>query len=233
MAAMNLLLVEDDMALIDSLSRSLSARGFSLMCSADGLEALQLLRKRNFDAVVLDLTLPNLDGLELLSRLRAGGCRVPVLVLTARSAVHERVSGLNAGADDYLAKPFDLEELLARLSALLRRLGNEGDMRCGMLRYDARTQLFFRNDIPMDLSPREVALLRALMSHVNRAVSKEDLRAQVFNQEDMPLEAVEVLVHRLRKKIAHCHVELLTLRGVGYLICDDHGAPKASEKVLP
>ena len=233
MAAMNLLLVEDDMALIDSLSRSLTARGFSLMCSADGLEALQLLRKRNFDAVVLDLTLPHLDGLELLVRLRAGGCRVPVLVLTARSAVHERVAGLNAGADDYLAKPFDLEELLARLFALLRRFGGEGDLRCGILHYDAGANLFYRNEIPVDLSPREQALLRALMSRVNRAVTKEDLCAEIFGQENMPLEAVEVLVHRLRKKIQNCHVDLLTLRGVGYLISDEFGASKSSQKDHP
>lgn len=225
---MNLLLVEDDIELIHILSRSLSARGFTVMCSADGMEALHLLRKRKFDIVVLDLGLPHLNGLELLARLRSSGYQPPVLVLTAHSAVHERVAGLNAGADDYLAKPFDLDELVARLFAMLRRLGKEGDLRCGMLRYEASSNLFCRNDIPLDLSSREAALLHALMSRVNRAVSKEDLRDQVFNEVDVLVESVEVIVHRLRKKILNCRVELLTLRGVGYLICDDFAAPNSN-----
>ncbi|NRF70432.1 response regulator transcription factor [Aquincola sp. S2] len=219
---MKLLLVEDDFDLSGVLSRSLLQRGYEVLCCADGIEALALLRKRPFDVVVLDLTLPNLDGLELLRRLRDDGKRTPVLVLTARGAVGERIVGLNAGADDYLAKPFDLDELFARLQALTRRLGHDGDLRCGLLRYEAASGAFYCQACPLELSPREAELLKSLMASVDRVVPKEDLRTAVFGGDDaVQADAVEVLVHRLRKKLVATKVEILTLRGVGYLLCDD------------
>jgi DNA-binding response OmpR family regulator len=172
--------------------------------------------------VVLDLTLPGLDGLELLSRLRDDDNRTPVLVLTARGAVGDRIVGLNAGADDYLAKPFDLDELVARLQALTRRVGRDGDLRCGLLRYDAATGAFYCGAVPLELSPREGELLKSLMGSVDRVVPKEKLRLSVFGGEDaVHADAIEVLVHRLRKKLVATKVEILTLRGVGYLLCDD------------
>jgi two-component system response regulator TctD len=149
MPLMKLLLVEDDFDLSGVLGHSLASRGYEVLCCADGAEALVAARKKSFDVVVLDLTLPTLDGLEILQRLRSDGNRTPVLVLTARGAVGERIVGLNAGADDYLAKPFDLEELVARLAALTRRLGRDGDLRCGRLRYESASGAFYRDESPL------------------------------------------------------------------------------------
>ena len=229
---MKLLLIEDDFDLSAALSKSLATRGFDVLCCADGLEALTTARKKAFDVIVLDLGLPGLDGLALLERLRDGGNCTPVLVLTARSAVTERVAGLNVGADDYLAKPFDLDELAARLHALTRRVGRDGHLYCGLLHYDASTGAFYRDQRLGSLSPREGELLRALMSRVDRVVPKDALHAAVFGDEEaFNADAVEVIVHRLRKKIVGSKVEIMTLRGVGYLLCVDVGAaaPRESE----
>jgi DNA-binding response OmpR family regulator len=222
MPRMKLLLVEDDFDLSGVLGRSLASRGYEVLRCADGAEALLAARKKSFDVVVLDLTLPSLDGLEILQRLRSDGNRTPVLVLTARGAVGERIAGLNAGADDYLAKPFDLEELVARLAALTRRLGRDGDLRCGRLRYESASGAFYRHESPLELSPREGELLKCLMARVEHAVPKEVLRNAVFGNDDaIQPDAIEVIVHRLRKKLQGAHAEILTLRGVGYLLCDD------------
>jgi two-component system response regulator TctD len=219
---MKLLLVEDDFDLSGALSRSLVTRGFDVLCCADGIEGLAAARKKTFDVIVLDLTLPGLDGLDVLQRLGGGGNKTPVLVLTARAAVGQRVDGLNSGADDYLAKPFDLDELDARLRALTRRVGRDGRLRCGLLHHDAASGAFYRDQRPLELSPREGELLRTLMSRVDRVVPKEELRAAVFGGDDaIQSDAVEVIVHRLRKKIVGSNTEILTLRGVGYLLCDD------------
>lgn len=229
---MKVLLVEDDFDLSGALSQSLLARGYDVLCCADGAEALMLLRKRAFDIAVLDLTLPTLDGLELLQRLRSGGSRTPVLVLTARGAVEERVMGLQAGADDYLVKPFDLEELVARLQSLTRRLGRNGELRCGLLRYDAISSAFYVQSCPLELSPREGMLLKALMTSVDRVVTKEILRMSVFGSDEAgSSDAIEVLVHRLRKRLTGTRTEIMNLRGVGYLIRDDLGAASAMRKV--
>ncbi len=219
---MKLLLVEDDFDLSAALSRSLITRDYEVLRCADGIEALTAARKKSFDVIVLDLTLPGLDGLELLRRLRDGGNRTPVLVLTARGAVGEKVSGLNAGADDYLTKPFDLDELTARLQALTRRVGRDGELRCGQLHHDTVSGAFYRGSRLLELSQREGELLRALMSRVDRVVTKEELHNAVYCDDgDIHADALEVLVHRLRKKIAGCSAEILNLRGVGYLLCDD------------
>ena len=223
---MKVLLVEDDLDLSDALSQVLSARGFQVVCCADGLEALAMARRHAFDAIVLDLTLPGIDGLDLLQRLRddqneerAG---VPVLVVTARGAVGERVQGLEGGADDYLAKPFDVTELVARLRALIRRSHGEEELHCGTLRLDRANDLFFNGLRPLELSPREAALLKALIVRRGQAVSKDSLHEAVFGAGALEAaDAVEVLVHRLRKRIAGCAVELMTLRGVGYLLIDE------------
>ena len=220
---MNLLLVEDDFDLIQALSRALSGRGFQLVTCGDGHEALALARRRSFDAIVLDLSIPGLDGLHVLQRLRRSDNGTPVLVLTARGAVGDRVAGLNAGADDYLAKPFDLDELEARLRAIIRRRRGAGDLRCGLLRCEHDSGALFLGDRPLDLSPREAALLRALMIQPGHAVPKDRLFAAVFADEaESPQpDAIEVVVHRLRKRLAGAAVELITLRGVGYVLCED------------
>ena len=224
---MNILLVEDDLNLVDALSRMLVARGFQVVCCADGMEALMMLRHRQFDAALLDLTLPGLDGLEVLQRLRDEGSRLPVLVMTARTAVEDRVLGLNSGADDYLSKPFDVEELVARLKALVRRSLGVEDFRCGALRLDLDKGRVFRGALPLEMPGRELALLKALMLHPGQAVAKEDLHQTVFGDEGQAgSDAIEVLVHRLRKRIQGSGASLVTLRGVGYYLMDDALADK-------
>lgn len=228
MPEMNILLVEDDLDLSEALSQVLASRGFGVVCCADGLEALSMARRHAFDAIVLDLSLPGIDGLELLQRIRDDASKVPVLIMTARAAVGERVLGLNAGADDYLAKPFDVEELAARLRALIRRSQGEEELRCGMLRMDRASGVFFKGLRPLDLSPREGALLKVLMARRGQAVSKEALHEAVFGASDTgPSDAIEVLVHRLRKRIVGACAELMTLRGVGYLLIDEAVVGKA------
>ena len=232
-ANVKVLMVEDDLDLADALSQVLSAHGFQVVCCADGLEALAIVRRHAFDAVVLDLTLPGIDGLELLQRVRGdqpnhGRNPVPVLVVTARGAVGERVQGLEVGADDYLAKPFDVTELVARLRALIRRSQGEEELHCGTLRLDRASDLFFNGLRPLELSPREAALLKALIARRGQAVPKDSLHEAVFGAGALEAaDAVEVLVHRLRKRIAGCAVELMTLRGVGYLLIDEAVMAKA------
>src|SRR5438270_7278591 len=169
MSPMKVLMVEDDLDLSSALSQVLAPLGFQIVCCADGLEALALARRHQFDVILLDLTLPALDGLQLLQRLRDGGSSVPVIVVTARGAVEDRVRGLNIGADDYLTKPFDLGELEARLRALVRRKEGDERLRCGILHFDKKTNICYIGPRPLDLSPRETALVKALISRPGQA----------------------------------------------------------------
>ncbi|NRF65473.1 response regulator [Aquincola sp. S2] len=223
---MKILLVEDDLDLSGALTRALFRRGFEVVVCIDGVEALNLTRHHDFDAILLDLSIPGIDGLRVLQRLRNHEDWTPVLVLTARGAVGDRIVGLNAGADDYLAKPFDLDELEARLRALVRRGGSSDELACGALRYDKRAGIFLHETKPLDLSPRESALLKALIARPGHGVTRDRLFALVFAAgETVQPDALEVIVHRLRRKLAGTGVEIMTLRGVGYLLCD---APKAA-----
>ncbi len=227
---MQLLLVEDDATMRTTLQRSLARRGFQVTALGDGPSALAEMAAKPHDAVILDLTLPGLDGLQVLQQARARGLRTPVLVLTARGTVGDRIRGLNAGADDYLPKPFDLDELEARLRALVRRSSDQQDAQpaapshitLGALRFDRSNGVFYLRDEPMEVTPREQALLRALLAHPGRALSKERLYEAVFpGQPDVQYEAIEVVVYRLRKKLADTGVSLMTLRGLGYLLKAD------------
>ena len=218
---MKLLFVEDDFNLSEALTRVLTKRGFMVTHCNNGTEALNLLRSGTFDALVLDLGIPGIDGLQVLQRLRARGSTIPVLVLTARSSVGERVMGLNVGADDYLGKPFDLDELEARLRVLLRRSRGLDDPRCGELRYERSSGAFYYQTQALDLTPKERTLLAALMTQPGRAVTREQLALQIFNDESMQGEGLEVLVHRLRKKMIHTGTQVTTLRGLGYLIQEE------------
>lgn len=219
---MRILLVEDDLDMSAAISRALTRRGFHVTLCLDGHSAFNKMRDDDNDVIVLDLNIPGLDGLHLLHRARALDIRTPILVLTVRGSVGDRVSGLNAGADDYLGKPFDLEELEARLRALGRR-GTEAaaqdTIQCGALRYDRRAGVVFGGDTPLLLGPREAAVLRALIDPPGHAVAKERLFREAY-----PLagagqpEFIEVVVHRLRKKLAPYGVQIMTLRGVGYLL---------------
>jgi two-component system response regulator TctD len=205
-------------------------------CAASAAQALSLWKSVRPDVVVLDLTLPDGDGLNVVSQIRKEGLSTPVLVLTARTTVGDRVLGLNSGADDYMAKPFDLDELEARVNALYRRANSSAatlDQRegTGMARADLHTielgaltldtlnGAVYLNRQPMELTPREVAMLQALMSQPGQAVSKERLFAAVFPLElDVQFEAIEVVAYRLRKKLIDTGLSLVTLRGLGYLL---------------
>ncbi|MEP6791909.1 MAG: response regulator transcription factor, partial [Ramlibacter sp.] len=206
---MNLLLVEDDPSMRSALERALARRGFQLRCCADGTKALELWRAGPPDVVVLDLSLPGLDGLQVLEQARHAGLATPVLILTARGTVGDRIIGLNTGADDYLPKPFDLDELEARLRALGRRrpdsMGEKAtsSLQAGAFRYEKESGAVYFRDQVMELTPRETALLQALMARPGHAVAKEKLFELVFPGEmDVQYEAVEVVVYRLRKKLS-------------------------------
>lgn len=218
---MRILLVEDDPALAGSLKQGLQQMGFAVESCPDGAEADAILSLRTFDIVVLDLGLPGMSGMDVLKRLRTRGMAIPVLVLTARDALQDRVAGLKAGADDYVLKPFEFEELEARLQALLRRTQSEraGYLEVGDLRLDKRSrQAFFLNQ-PLMLSSREVAVLELLMSRCGRVVGKDQLAGHLTGlDEEIGQNAVEVYVHRLRKKLEPLGVSVRTLRGLGYLL---------------
>ena len=226
---MKLLLVEDDASMRDALDRSLSRRGFNIYPCGDGLQALQMWRASRFDIVLLDLTLPGLDGLQVLAQARKAGLNTPILIATARGTVGDRIMGLNLGADDYLPKPFDLDELEARLRALVRRRATQARdlegtddvtrIQLGLLRYEKSSGAIYHVNEAMDLTPRERTLLQTLLLKHGQAVSKERLFEVVFpGQTDVQYEAIEVVVYRLRKKLQNCGVTLTTLRGLGYLI---------------
>lgn len=218
---MRILLVEDDPALSASLKQGLQQMGFAVELSHDGAEADAILSLRTFDLVVLDLGLPGLSGMEVLRRLRKRGAATPVLILTAHDALQDRVAGLKAGADDYVLKPFDFEELEARLQALLRRTQSDrsGYLEAGDLRLDKRSrQAYFQNE-PLSLSSREAAVLAVLMNRHGRVVSKDQIADHLTGlEEEIGQNAVEVYVHRLRKKLEPLGVSVRTLRGLGYLL---------------
>ena len=222
---MHLLLIEDDPALRTTLQRSLVRAAMRVDVCSDGSQALAQWRATAPDVVVLDLSLPGQDGLDVLQSARKSGLQTPVLILTARGTVGDRILGLNAGADDYLPKPFDLDELEARIRALHRRQGGArpeeaaSHRSVGRLRHDPHSGAIYHQHQVLDLPPRELALLAALMAHAGHAVAKERLFEVVFPGEaHVQYEAIEVVVYRLRKKLAHTGVTLMTLRGLGYLL---------------
>lgn len=234
---MRLLLVEDDPYLQENLVRSLTRRGLQVNAASTAAQALALWQSFRPDVALLDLTLPDGDGLTVVSEIRQLGFTTPVLVLTARATVGDRVLGLNSGADDYLAKPFDLDELEARLNALYRRAksvqqmksnaepdaapGRSGlqTLQMGAISLDTLNGVAYLHQKAMELSPREVAMLQALMAQAGQAISKERLFSAVFPDElDVQFEAIEVVAYRLRKKLADTGLTLVTLRGLGYLL---------------
>jgi len=218
---MRILLVEDDPALSASLKQGLQQMGFAVEPTQDGVEADAILALRNFDLVVLDLGLPGMSGMEVLKRFRKRDAKTPVLILTARDALQDRVAGLKAGGDDYVLKPFDFEELEARLQALLRRTQSErlGYLEAGSLRLDKRSRQAYHHNLAMNLSSREVDVLELLMTRYGRVVSKDQLAEHLTGlEEEIGQNAVEVYVHRLRKKLEPLGISVRTLRGLGYLL---------------
>ena len=222
---LKLLLIEDDASMQTALQRALGRRGIEVFACTDGRLALAQWMAVQPDVVVLDLSLPGLDGLQVLAQARRQALSTPVLILTARGTVGDRIMGLNLGADDYLPKPFDLDELEARLRALSRRRpvssteSADSAQLVGNLRYEKESGAIYHQGLVLELTPRELALLQALIVKPGHAVSKERLFELVFPGEaDVQYEAVEVVVYRVRKKLAGTGVTLVTLRGLGYLL---------------
>ena len=227
---MRLLIVEDDEVLADSMVRAMRAAGYATDHAGDGEMALALLRDGGFDLAILDLGLPRLDGLEVLRQMRGLRLATPVILLTARDRVEDRVRGLDLGADDYLTKPFSLAELEARARALLRRgQGGQPLLTCGGLAYDTTGRCASVGGQPMELSSRELSVLETLLLRQGKAVSKEALIESLcaYGEEVTP-NAIEVYVHRLRKKLEPAGVGIRTLRGLGYLL--DKGVDKGVDR---
>lgn len=217
---MRILIAEDDSLLAEGLTRSLRDSGYAVDCVKTGAEADSATAAFEFDLLILDLNLPKMSGLEVLKRLRSRGRELPVLILTAQSGVEDRVRGLDLGADDYLAKPFALEELKARVRALTRRTtGTPMLFRHGGLSYDPIGKVARINGEVVDLSARESTLLEMLVQRAGRWVSKGQLLDHLCEWgEEVSTNAIEVYVHRLRKKLRAAGVEIVTVRGLGYRV---------------
>lgn len=218
---MKLLLVEDDAILRDGLARSLQQSGYAVDATADGIEANHMLSEQDYDLLILDLGLRLRDGLEVLGRFRSHDKSTPVLIITARDSVTDRVSGLDLGADDYLTKPFELAEFEARVRALLRRgmgaLSNQ--VAVGELRLDLKGRRAYLGEDALELSARELGVLEILMLRAGQVVNKEQLAEKLTNWDDeIGANAIEVYVHRLRKKLEHSGISIKTVRGLGYLL---------------
>ena len=218
---MRILMIDDHRDLVQTLAQSLGRLGIEVDGSHDGAEADGLVREHGYDVILLDLGLPGLSGLEILRRLRQRGDPVPVLILTASGDLKDRVQGLNAGADDYLPKPFELVELEARLRALHRR--NAGALnpvlRIGRLTLLTTTRQFLIDGRAIELPPREHALLEALVLQADRPVSKMALAERLRNRDAvLSHDALEIYVHRLRRRLQGAGAKIRTLRGLGYLL---------------
>jgi two-component system response regulator TctD len=217
---MRLLIVEDTADLAEAIAGRLRKLGYAVDIVGDGEEADELLRSESYNLVVLDLMLPGIGGKEVLHRLRQRRSRTPVLVLTARSDVDEKVGALDYGADDYLVKPFDFRELEARCRALLRRPHGmaASEVEFGNLLFDAAAKRVTVTGRPVDLSSREFRLLELLLANLGRVLSKDTLLDQLFGLEDaVAPNAIELYVSRLRRKLEGATVKIRTLRGLGYV----------------
>ncbi|MDP2228885.1 MAG: response regulator [Moraxellaceae bacterium] len=216
---MRLLLAEDDIMLGEALQDTLMAQGFVVDWMKDGQAALAALHTGNFDLVILDLGLPRRDGMSVLTALRQSGNDIPVLILTARDALQDRIAGLDAGADDYLLKPFETTELAARLRALLRRRGGRArpELRHGDIVLDPASQQVTRAGNPVVLTRREYMLLKELLEHAGEVLTRDRLEASLYGwMDEVESNSLEVHIHHLRKKFDASLIR--TLRGVGYMI---------------
>ena len=220
---MRLLVVEDDDALRERLREALAREGWVVDACADGEEAAWLGREEPYDAVVLDLGLPRLDGVSVLAQWREAGRRMPVLVLTARSRWADKVAGFGAGADDYLTKPFEMDEVVLRLKALIRRAGGHASpvIACGPLAHDTLACRFRLAGEALTLTAAEYRLLAYLMHHAGRTVSRSEIAEHIYDRDfDLDSNVIDVLVGRIRRKLAP-HALLHTERGIGFRLAAD------------
>jgi len=226
---LRILVAEDESLLARDLANALTQAEYAVDCAADGAEADFLAHTEQYDAVVLDLGLPRIDGLSLLRRWRAAGIAAPVLILTARGTWHEKVVGIDSGADDYVAKPFRMEEVLARIRALIRRANGfaGGDLHCGALALDTRAARVAVGGVPLKLTSHEYRVLAYLMHRRGCVVSRSELTDHIYaHDSDRDSNTVEVFIARLRRKLGAPFIE--TVRGLGYRLQDaspDDAAP--------
>lgn len=224
---MKILLVEDDSVLIDGLTHTLTQSGYDVTSAVTGAYAEGIMLAKDFDLIILDLGLPDMDGKKFLWKLRMRKITIPVLILTARDAVNDRIEGLQKGADDYIVKPFDLSELETRIHALIRRsYGNfSKDISCGRLTLDTLEHQVLADGEPLILFSREYGVLESLMLQLGRVVSKDKIAQRLAAGDDDEIgdNAIEVNIHRLRKRIKPYGVRIKTLRGLGYMLegCPD------------
>jgi len=214
---MKLLIVEDDALLQSGLAQALSAQGYAIDCASNAAQSNALLQSAQYSLIVLDLGLPDRDGASLLRQWRRDGIAVPVLILTARDALDDRVDGLDAGADDYLVKPFALVELQARVRALIRRYQGHSDnlLQQGDLTLNLTSQQVLLENLPLEITPKEFALLTRLLMRVGQNVHRETLQQDLYSWNDDPgSNTLEVHIHNLRRKLGKDRIK--TVRGVGY-----------------
>lgn len=218
---MRILLAEDDDFLAGGIALALRNNRFSVDHVRSGTDTDHALKYTDYDLVILDLGLPKMDGMEVLGNLRSRGQSLPVLVLTARDRLEDRVSGLDSGANDYLTKPFELPELMARVRALIRndRWGNTTEFVYGPIKFNTSSRRVLVNDSPIDLSARELAVLELLLQRAGRVVNKNQIADHLTSWDtDLTHNAIEIIVHRLRKKLECDGFSIRTMRGLGYLI---------------
>lgn len=218
---MKVLLVEDDEYLLSGLLMALKRREYLVETARTGTEALAALATTDFDIVILDLGLPGVDGMEVLSRIRVRGDETPVIVITARDGLEDRIAGLDLGASDYLIKPFDFRELEARMRAAMRKSqwGNKVVLEFGSLKLNTNNGSLTMNEDQLDLTPKETVVLKTLITRAGRVVSKRQLLDHVSDWEDESSEnAIEITVHRLRRKLEASDVLISTVRGFGYML---------------
>jgi two-component system, OmpR family, response regulator len=229
---MHILVVEDDSVLADALTHSLRKVGYAVDCLGAGDQADHALATGEYDLVVLDLELPVLDGFGVLARLRKRKASVPVLILTARDSLNDRIRGLDLGGDDYLTKPFEMGELEARVRALIRRSQGtaENTIAIGRLVIDIKGRRALVDGAPIEVSARELAVLEILASRADRVVNKDTLMRSLYEWDaNVAPNAIEIYVHRLRKKLQGSDVSIRTIRGLGYLLETGDEQPSPSQ----